>query len=102
MMHWKNIPRELVRVRKPTSKVGPIVCIILLCVVQLAWPTLLGWIALAVPVTILYMVGAGYLFGEWLRYGLDPTEAGALALYLVPVLALWWSNPVRRLPKMAG
>lgn len=123
MMDWKKIPRELVRARKQTSKVGPIVCIvilgpllllahdgipwhfisiILLCVVQLAWPTLLGWIVLAVPATVLYVVGAGYLFGEWLRYGLDPTEAGALALYLVPVLALWWSNPVRRLPKMAG
>lgn len=122
MMEWKNIPRELVRVRKQTSKVGPTVCIvvlapllllahdetpwhfiafILVCVVQLARPTILGWIVLAIPSTVLYIVAVGYLASEWVRYGPDPTEAGALALYLVPLLAVWWSNPLRRFPKVA-
>jgi hypothetical protein len=122
MMEWKNIPRELVRVRKQTSRVGPIICIvvmapllllahdgvpwhfisiILLCVVQLAWPTLLGWIVLAIPSTVLYTVAVGYLASEWVRYGLDPTEAGALALYLVPLLAVWWSNPLRGFSRFA-
>ena len=118
MIEWRNIPRELVRVRKATSKVGPIVGIavsipllllahdgtpwhfiafISLCIVQLAWPTLLGWIVLAIPVTVLYLVAVGYVAREWFQYGLDPAKAIALPLYFVPVLALWWSNPLRQM-----
>jgi hypothetical protein len=116
VISWRTIPHELVRVRPETSKVGPFVAALIcavftlmalhdlipwhfmafgvICIVQLLWPTLLGWLVLTLPATALAVqVIFWYFQGGSSNVGREAPIF--FILYSLPVLALWWSIPVK-------